>query len=233
MTLLALTIIASTASTIPARTSKTTYPKSCVGLPYQEVTIAGKKHRLYWTIDDHPNRFTPKVLNILRREKITATFFLVSNTIRTYYFNKKWRPTKRLMSYIRTMLKDGHSLGNHSVTHGLLCNKTDKQVRWEVRTTQQLIKKLTGVHVKHWRPPHGNRCRQTYRAVRKYRLRTVMWDVDDWKKSAKKMWQRTLRRVKRGSLYTILLFHRDTNKLERFLKYVKSAAPSKPLVKSN
>ncbi len=233
MTLLALIIVASAASVIPARASKTVYPASCAGLPYQEVTIKGKKHRLYWTVDDHPNKATPRVLKIFKREKIKATFFLVTTTIRTYYFNPKWKPAIRLMSYIRAILKDGHSVGNHSVTHAFLCKKSRKWVRWEVRKSQKLIKKLTGITPKHWRPPHGVRCRWTRRAAKRYKLLTVMWHVDDWRKSPKKMWYYVLRRVRRGFLYTIVLLHRDTKKLERFLKYIKSAAPTpKPAVKS-
>ena len=212
------------ASTVVSVHNKATYPSSCTGLPYKEVVIHGKMHRLYWTIDDHPNHHTEAILKILNREKIKATFFLVTFPIKAYYRSTKWLPLVRLMSSVKKMVSQGHSIGNHSVTHRLLCKLTDKEVRWEVSKSQYLIKRLTGVTPKHWRPPHGLRCRQTYRAARRYKLRTVMWDVSDYRRSSKYMWNKILRRIRRGFLYTIVLVHRDEQKLERLLKRINSSA---------
>jgi len=224
MSLLATVVLASTVTAAP---NVKLYPNACVGLPYQEVNILGRNHRLYWTIDDHPSRYTKSILRILKRERIKATFFLVTSPLNAYYRNPKWPPLIKLANYIKTMLSEGHTLANHSVTHGLLCKNTDKRVRWEVGRTQYLVKRLTGVTLKHWRPPHGIRCGQTRRAAKRYKLRTVMWDDSDWKRSPKQMWWTILRRVKRHHLYTIVLIHYSSRKFERLLKYIKSAAPSK------
>ena len=55
------------------------------------------------TFDDGPDpMFTPKVLEILRRYKITATFFLVGERVR------------RFPELLQQIHGDGHDVGNHS-----------------------------------------------------------------------------------------------------------------------
>lgn len=194
------------------------YPPELAGLPHQDVQILGKAHRLYWTFDDHPVLSTPRTLAVLRKYKIKGTFFVVGYPLYAYYRTPFYGPAKHRFNSVQQMVKDGHVLGNHSVTHRYLCKGMKRhKVHWEIRYTQQLVKRATGITLKYWRPPHGHRCKYTYRYARKYKLKTVMWDVDDMKRPMRRIIRDVLNRVRSGYTHTILLFHMNPSKLEKFI----------------
>lgn len=69
-----------------------------------QVTPA-KKSIIYLTFDDGPNRYsTPKILNILKKQKVQATFF-------------ELKPAAADFDLTRRVLKEGHSLALHGYQH--------------------------------------------------------------------------------------------------------------------
>src|ERR1700681_173894 len=65
--------------------------------------IRTHEHVVALTFDDGPDpKFTPKVLEILRRYNITASFFLVGERVR------------RFPELLRQIQDGGHSIGNHT-----------------------------------------------------------------------------------------------------------------------
>jgi len=68
------------------------------------------KRTLYLTFDDGPNKGTPTVINILKNEKVPATFFLIGMHVKDMPVSKKWMPVLRAMPNV--------VLCNHSFTHG-------------------------------------------------------------------------------------------------------------------
>jgi peptidoglycan/xylan/chitin deacetylase (PgdA/CDA1 family) len=64
------------------------------------------KRAIYLTFDDGPHpEVTPYVLDILKRNKIKATFFCVGNNVEKY------------PEVFRQILADGHQVGNHTMSH--------------------------------------------------------------------------------------------------------------------
>lgn len=64
-----------------------------------------KKSIIYLTFDDGPNRYsTPKILNILKKQKVPATFF-------------ELKPAAADFDLTRRVLKEGHSLALHGYQH--------------------------------------------------------------------------------------------------------------------
>lgn len=64
-----------------------------------------KKSIIYLTFDDGPNRYsTPKILNILKRQKVQATFF-------------ELKPAAADFDLTQRVLKEGHSLALHGYQH--------------------------------------------------------------------------------------------------------------------
>jgi len=198
------------------------YPKNLRGLPYQDLRLLGKSHRLYWTFDDHPVPRTPKFLAILRKHKIKGTFFVVGYPLYAYYVTPLYKPAEHRLYSILRMVKDGHTLGNHSITHRRLCRLPQYKVNWEIEYTQRLVKMATGITMAHWRPPHGHRCPRIARAVKNNNLTTVMWNVDDYRRPVSKIIREVLARVRSNFKYTVLLFHINPAKLHRFILRLKS-----------
>lgn len=197
-------------------------------LPYYDVTVSkGVKHRVYITIDDHPTTTSLQVLKVLKRCKLKATFFLLGSSEWYYQRNPKYKPLQRRHKSLLDIYKAGHTLGNHSVTHANLCwTKKAKsrvrtkrsKVRWELTTTQKLIKKALGVTLVYWRPPFMASCRVARQEAKSLGLTLVWAHVDDLHGSANFMWYFTKQRARRGKKSTILLFHKNVKKLKTFLK---------------
>ena len=96
------------------------------------------------TFDDGPNlKVTKELLKILKKHNVKATFFLIGKNIK--------KNPKLIMEY----LKDGHEIGNHSMTHPHLSKlKSQADIEAEIKGTQELIKSFTGYYPKLFRAPY-------------------------------------------------------------------------------
>jgi len=71
--------------------------------------VAPGTRTVYLTFDDGPNTaWTPKVLDALAAEGVTATFFLIDRNL-----------TDETAPIVRRMFAEGHAVGLHSHTHAL------------------------------------------------------------------------------------------------------------------
>ena len=94
------------------------------------------------TFDDGPDaEWTPKILDILAREKTPATFFVIGE-------NAMAHP-----GLMRRIVAEGHELGNHSFTHPNLAEVSQLGTRLELNTTQRVIEAYTGVSTRLFRAP--------------------------------------------------------------------------------
>ncbi len=117
------------------------------------------------SFDDGPDpRYTPHVLDLLARDSLTATFFLVGvNAIR--------------YSELVARTKDaGHSFGNHTYDHPALELLDPAQVRSEIdRGATALVGAGTGA-VRLFRPPKGHTNEAVGVIADAGRYRTIFWD---------------------------------------------------------
>src|SRR3954462_10450220 len=73
---------------------------------------------ILFTFDDGPNpKTTPKVLDILARHHIQAVFFLVGEMTDHQH--------PRAAALIRRILRDGHVIATHTMTHKDLCRVSE------------------------------------------------------------------------------------------------------------
>ena len=109
--------------------------------PFHRFTgITGKKVIL--TIDDGPDpRFTPEVLDILKKHEAKATFFIVGNAAR------------RHPALIRRIIAEGHEIANHTMTHSNLERTPHDGVVREITGAQSLLHAMTGSEPRYFRPP--------------------------------------------------------------------------------
>lgn len=100
---------------------------------------------IYLTFDDGPSAtITPKVLDILKKEKIKATFFVLNYS-------------KSNEKLIKRIVKEGHTIGIHGYSHEYSkIYKSKKAFLNNVYSLQEKIKKSTGVTTKFMRFPGGS-----------------------------------------------------------------------------
>jgi peptidoglycan-N-acetylglucosamine deacetylase len=148
------------------------------------------------TFDDGPNpRATPRILEVLRRERVRATFFILG------------RHAERWPELVRRAALDGHQLGNHGYFHRKLHRRSPGYVRDDLtRGTEQIVR-ASGVRPRHFRAPHGFRSPWVTPIAASLGQRTVGWSLGVWdsaRPGAEVIAERALAGMHAGS---ILLLH--------------------------
>ena len=94
------------------------------------------------TFDDGPDpKYTPKILDELKKANAPATFFVVGLSGELY------------PDLLKRELAEGHEIGNHTFTHPNLATISETQFRLELRTTQVLFESILGRRTVLFRPP--------------------------------------------------------------------------------
>lgn len=144
------------------------------------------------TFDDVPDpRFTGQVLDVLKKYKVRATFFVVGSR------------AEKHPDLVKRMVKEGHVIGNHSYNHPEFSKLSMTAFRRQILRTGDIIQRLTGYTPKMIRPPYGDINEEQLRWARKQRYSIVNWNVDslDWKGLPKeKVKHNILAAVKPGSI---------------------------------
>ena len=134
-----------------------------LGLP---LYCGGDRGRLVaLTFDDGPGPYTRLALRILRHDHAGATFFLVGRNL------------AGSLALVRQERALG-ALGDHTWTHAFLPRLIDKEIRNEVRRTQEAIRRVTQAAVDLFRPPYGAFNSAVETAARRNGMLVVLWSVD-------------------------------------------------------
>lgn len=124
------------------------------------------------TYDDGPNDpWTPRLLDLLARHNLRATFFLIGGFVRQ-------RP-----DLVRQIHSAGHLIGNHTMTHPWLVVESQARVREELTGCKEALEDVLGEPVRFFRPPHGARRPVVLRIAREMGLTAVLWNAMgyDWR----------------------------------------------------
>src|SRR5215210_2246286 len=132
--------------------------------------------RIALTFDDGPYRqTTPLILDSLRRHHLKATFFVIG------------RQVKKNPGLLRRIVKEGHTVGNHTYDHADLSDLSPKRMRLELQGTQKAVDEALGYHypMELMRPPYGSpyiggsdALPAFRKVVRGQKLFPVMWTLD-------------------------------------------------------
>jgi len=156
---------------------------------------------VYLTFDDGPiPEVTPWVLDLLDKENVKATFFMVGDNVRRH----PW-----LYEEIR---RRGHSYGNHTMHHVQGMKTSTRAYLRDIEEADALIDSSL------FRPPHGIMRWAQSRALRNH-YNIVMYDLvtRDYDSSIRpdKILRNVMDYVRNGS---IIVFH-DSLRSERNLRY--------------
>jgi peptidoglycan/xylan/chitin deacetylase (PgdA/CDA1 family) len=133
--------------------------------PY--VRVAGAQHReLALTFDDGPGPYTPRIISILQRENVPATFFEVGVLER--YFHAS---TARILAR-------GDVVGDHTFYHAPMGRLSAADQQAQLLHGAQAVQLYGAAFPRLFRPPYGLWNSNTLSLLRRYRMLMVLWTVD-------------------------------------------------------
>jgi peptidoglycan/xylan/chitin deacetylase (PgdA/CDA1 family) len=118
------------------------------------------------TIDDGPDPVdTPVLLDLLDQHGRKAVFFVMGEKVR------------RFPELAREIVRRGHELGNHTMTHpvGYFWGYGPVRTRREIEECQRTIEEVVGVKVRFFRAPAGHRNWFTHPVLKELGLELVGW----------------------------------------------------------
>lgn len=146
-----------------------------IGRDYEDIIIKkGNEDEkiIALTFDDGPDEvFTPQVLDILKKNDVKATFFLVGENL------------KQNKEIVKRQFEEGHEIGNHTYTHINVAKSGYDKVYEEITKTQEEIKEITGVEPKLFRPPYRAMSRNMCDIIKNKNMNIILWsnlDPRDW-----------------------------------------------------
>ena len=112
--------------------------------PYRVGRYGASPNQVAITFDDGPDpQWTPKILDVLKRENATATFFLIG------------RQAEANNSLTERIYHEGHEIGNHTYTHPDISNLSNFFVELELNLTERLFASRLGIRTLLFRPPYS------------------------------------------------------------------------------
>lgn len=177
--------------------SVTTVPMAKVYYHYKTI-----EPYLAITFDDGPNKIqTIKVLDILSKYEIKATFFVIGENV------------DYQRDILRKVYKQGHEIGNHFYTHDNINELTKEQIKENIVKNNKLIKEVTGYTPTIVRPPYGIVNDDLKEVCAELNMKIILWTADkdskDWDGTKdSEIINNLTKKVSNGDIF---LFH-DSNK---------------------
>mgnify|MGYP003292962575 CR=1 FL=1 len=145
------------------------YDAAYLGSPEEKV--------LYLTFDaGYENGCTEQILDVLKKQEVSAAFFLVGNYIR------------RNGDLVRRMVDEGHTVANHTMHHPDMSAIGEKAAfAKELQDLEDLFRDATGKELpRYYRPPRGVYSEENLRMAKELGYKTVFWSLAyvDWNNDA-------------------------------------------------
>jgi len=159
--------------------------------------------RVALTFDDGPDsEYTPQILDILKKQKVKATFFLIGNRAELF------------PDVVKRMVKEGHIVGNHSMNHANIIKLDKAEALKEIEECEKVLAELAKYRPALFRSPYGSLDSEKVEEIKELDVIIIAWNVDslDWKSlTAEQVKTNILENVNEGS---IILQHSSGSKEE-------------------
>lgn len=131
------------------------------------------KKVIYLTFDaGYENGYTSKILDVLKKHDVSATFFIVGNYVKTS------------PDLVERMVEEGHSVANHTYSHPNMSKIASTDAfRKELEDLEKSFEKVTGQKMKkYYRPPQGKYNENNLKMANELGYKTFFWSLAyvDW-----------------------------------------------------
>jgi peptidoglycan/xylan/chitin deacetylase (PgdA/CDA1 family) len=153
--------------------------------------LEGKK-LVALTFDDGPDPCTDALLDVLKKEEVVATFFVLGMRINRYG------------EIVQREYREGNQVASHTTNHKDLTKLSPAARRAEIKNTITTIKRAIGVKPTVMRPPYGA---WNSKILNDAGMPLILWSVDsrDWEhRDVNWIYQHVMANVRDGS---IILLH--------------------------
>lgn len=130
-----------------------------------------KNRAICLTFDDGPDPlYTPKILSLLAEYNVKATFFVMGESV------------EKFPHVVEQMVSAGHAIGNHTYSHRHPWIMTSARAIDEVAQTTHIIKTITGIAPRWFRPPFGRLRGAMRQQAHMEQMTTILWShsIIDW-----------------------------------------------------
>lgn len=193
------------------------FPKEIVkGIYYSDNKFFKNSKLVHLSFDDGIGGNTLKLLNILKRNNIRASFFIIGETIYTVENSNK---------IIRRILNDGHIIGNHTMGHYNFKNRGYIYIRNKIIDMTEFFNKTYNYQILYFRPPFGINSNKIKLACKKLNMYFILWTIDskDWRPETVDVFYYVRKEIRRDKGGVIILHDRKStvDKLEYLIRYLK------------
>ena len=117
-----------------------------------------QKHRLHLSFDDGVGSVTDKVLDVLKRENIKATFFVMGNKIdcAKYPAGQSLNLCKQRVATLERIKREGHDIGSHGQEHFRHTQVPVSQMTYSIKKSKQLLMPYFTTQPPIFRLPNGD-----------------------------------------------------------------------------
>jgi poly-beta-1,6 N-acetyl-D-glucosamine synthase len=143
-------------------------------------STSGPDHTVALTFDDGPDpTWTPRILAVLRRHHVPATFFVVGSRVLAH------------RDLVRQERRDGDEIGSHTFVHADVGAVSGWRANLELSLTQSALASTVGIHTGLFRPPYASGTDsitvadyRAWRAIARHGYLIVLAnrDTDDWRR---------------------------------------------------
>lgn len=161
-----------------------------------------------WNADD-----IDKILEILEKNNVKITFFMVGDWIEKY------------PEAVKKIYDAGHEIGTHSDTHPHVNNLSYEENIKQLENSNDKIEKITGTRTNLYRTPYGEYNQTVIKAAQDNGYYTIQWSLDTLDYTGltgEKMWNRIKDKIGTGD---IILMHNGTehtaDSLDKVIKNIK------------
>ena len=129
------------------------------------------KKVIYITFDlGYEAGYTDSILNTLKENEVTATFFITAHYVNTSE------------EIVKKMIDNGNIVGNHTVNHKSMPSLDEQTLKEEVTKLHDAVKEKFNYEMKYLRPPKGEYSPKSLALTNSLNYKTVMWSFAyaDW-----------------------------------------------------
>jgi peptidoglycan/xylan/chitin deacetylase (PgdA/CDA1 family) len=151
-----------------------------VGIAFRQIPAFDPLGRVRWRVpgrdarvcalsfDDGPSAETMRLLDILARCQIKATFFVLADKAR------------RHPDVLRRLAAEGHTVALHGNSHAKLHRASEAQIERELSAAVRGLHELGVTPVRLYRPPHGLKNSAVFRVTKRLGFQIWAWSRGIW-----------------------------------------------------